>query len=469
MSNLVQTSLIQFHNKEDGYQLYEGNPQKFGVFTLEITPTPICEDAQYIYSGNDMSGSMSDPCTDGRTKMQHLHLTLHNLVSLLSDNADKINVNLEITGFDSKLAQVIDPVKIEKNPQQVTEIQAKISHLLKPRGTTNIELALKDAKRKLNAQNSALAKNFIFMTDGLITEGTQNIEFLQAALPEDSQNYFIGFGADHDFKLLQQLSTTNSGAYYYVDKIENAGLVFGEIIHSILYTAIKQVTITAINGEIYDTEANEWTTTISPRNLCGEAKKHYHVRSERPDTFELIMTGVTKEGPQTWTETTLPYLLNEDGSVETVDLRKYMYRQKTLELLAQAQIMAKNRFTREEEKKCLQNEMRAFRKQLESFAQDLKHGDEFFPDYMKQLCDDLYICESTMYSEKSLLYTTVRKCAQGNETSFNMTRVENGDIQRQYAIDDYVLSPVPLNRGCTSDTQEQIMRQTSSTQGEEED
>ena len=141
---------------------------------------------------------------------------------------------------------------------QIDEIYAKIRSILRPRRTTNIGNALCDAKQKLELQRDT-DRNFIFMTDGNITDGEVDIEMLRTFVPENSRNYFIGFGADHDFRLLQKLAS-NGGAYYYVDKIENAGLVFGEIIHSILYTALKNVIITVENGEIYDFEKNEWTT-----------------------------------------------------------------------------------------------------------------------------------------------------------------------------------------------------------------
>jgi len=468
MSDIVAKSIIEFHTKKDGHKLFtEESKENFGVFFLEIASTPMTREPQFVHSGNDMSGSMSDPCNDGRTKMQHLHLTLENIVNLFSKNADSANITLEVTGFDDKMVDVIAPTKIESNIEQVDNIANKIKSILRPRGCTNIEIALKDAQQKLGKSYvtttppdaTSSAKNFLFMTDGNITSGSKDIEMLRAAVPIDSRNYFIGFGQDHDFRLLQNLASTNStGAYYYVDKIENAGLVFGEIIHSILYTALKNVVITTINGKIYDFEKDEWTNKLTVPYLCGEANKQYHVRSLTPDTFRIeysaedVLTG----NICMWSEIRLPSLQNDDGTIEETDLRKYMYRQRTLELLADAAKLSGNLYATSDNKKEHQTLMRDFRKMLEEYAKEYTEQADI--DYMKQLCDDLYISEKTIHSDKALLYTSARRNAQGRGGSYNITQVED-----DYFVDeeDYEISRNAMNRTCTSSTQEGIMRQCS--------
>uniref|UniRef100_A0A6C0HZA4 VWFA domain-containing protein n=1 Tax=viral metagenome TaxID=1070528 RepID=A0A6C0HZA4_9ZZZZ len=463
MSDIIAKSIVEFHTKTDGYKLLTQD-KIFGVFFLEIAPTQMTSESQFVQSENDMSGSMSDQCNDARTKMQHLHLTLENIVNLFSKSADSANITLEITGFDDKIEDVIPATKIENDPDQVDKITKKIKSILRPRNLTNIEIALKDAQQKLAKSKTVGSKNLLFMTDGNITIGSKDIELLKAAVPKDSRNYFIGFGQDHDFRLLQNLASANSsGAYYYVDKIENAGLVFGEIIHSILYTALKNVIITTTNGEIYDFEKDEWTTKLTVPYLCGEANKQYHVRSSTPDTFEIeysaedVLTG----NISMWSETRMPGLLNDEDDTEVeVDLRKYMYRQRTLELLADAAKMSRNIYATYDNKNEHQILMRNFRKELEEYAKE--YSDQSDIDYMKQLCDDLYISEKTIHSDKSLLYTTARRNAQGRGGSYNITQVENYDDDEEDQ-ENYEISRTSLNRTCTSSTQERVMRQCSDT------
>jgi len=479
---LIKESLISFHSKEAGFQLYpkaqeDSEDLHFGVFEVEMAQTPMCQKEQEINSTNDMSGSMQDICNDGRSKMQHLHLTLENILRLLSTNAEQSAVNLEITGFDDLILQVLDPTKITSDFEQLQQIINAMKKSLYPRGSTNIHLALQDATTRLQQKQTESQKSFIFMTDGNITTGTTNIKTLKQSVPKNSQNYFIGFGADHDFALLQELATINSGSYYYVDKIENAGLVFGEIIHSILYTALRNVTINVTNGEIYDFQTNQWLTEIRVSNLCGEAKKTFHVRSQNPNEFQLTLTGTGEEGEYKYEETVLPPLQDvETGVVIPTDLTKFMYRQKVLELLYQTTILAKNLYSTEEDKTKHQNVLRDFRKQIEAYSASLdakESGDQISDeekDYLKQLTDDLYISEKTLHSEKALLYSTVRQNAQGHETSYNVTQIDRSSLRRQRAFngqqdedDNYNVTVNPISRAYTSDTQAEIMRSCSAT------
>jgi len=428
-----------------------------------------------VHSSNDMSGSMSDTCNDGRSKMQHLHLTLDNIVQLLSKNADNVDVTLEITGFDNEVEEILEPTKIQQNLEQVNQIQAKIKNILKPRGATNIILALRDAKEKISKYTNS--KNFIFMTDGNITAGTNDIEYLSSEVPENSHNYFVGFGADHDFKLLQSLAAIHSGSYYYVDKIENAGLVFGEIIHSILYAAFKNVTISVTNGEIYDFEKNAWTTELKIPLLCGEAKKQYHVRSQTPDIFEISYSGYNIFTGRNYknVQSALPDLINENDVMEVRDFRKYIYRQKTLELLAEVVKTVRNAMESHKNPKLailkkLKTKLTDFRKKLEEFAAESTSEED--KDYIKQLCDDLYMSERTIYSERALLYTTARQMSQGRGGSHNVTNIEQEDINDDYDDEEddncqhnakYIMSAFSMNRANTSATQAKIMQDCSQT------
>ena len=466
-NSVIKQSTIIFHNKEDGFNLYnKDDANKFGVLTLEIKNTPITKVTQQIHSENDRSGSMQDLCKDGRSKMQHLNLTLANIVSLFSENSDETDVVMGISSFDDKLSPVLEATKILNDPEKVKEIHGKIQATLKPRGMTNIGLALDNAKTKLSNMQGG-DKSFILMTDGQITTGETNKDKLTEALPEDSDNYFVGFGIDHDFQLLQHLAKKNNGSYFYVDKIENAGLVFGEIIHTILYPALKKATISITNGEIYDFSNNTWTTILNIPTVCSEQKKHFHLRSTDPENIEVTIIGTTPYGEECYNDSKVPYLVNEDGTIDIVDLRKYMYRQKTLELLAQAKDLVLNKKTYEEKTE-MQKVLHDFRTEMKIFADE--QTDEEDKAYMKQLLDDLYICEKTLHSEKSLLYTVTRQNAQGRECSNNLTQIDEPlpleRANRHIGIvhdddEDYEISDCAVNRSNTTQSQLKIMRACS--------
>ena len=455
----IASSIITFHNKKVGFQYTSELYEKFGVFELEMAQTPMTKDELFIHSTNDVSGSMQDASEDGRSKMQHLHLTLENIMRLLSSNADDLAVTLEISGFDDTIVEVLQPTKMTSDVENMQKIINTVKAKLFPRNSTNIGNALQHASRQLQMQeNAEKQKSLIFMTDGLITAGTSDIELLKSYTPNISQNYFIGFGADHDYVLLQQLASVNNGSYYYVDKIENAGLVFGEIIHSILYTMLRNVKIQVTNGSIYDYTTNQWVSEIQIPNLCSEAKKTFHVRSSNPAEFELRLIGTSHEyQPVVYTECSMPDLVDTTtGEIGEVDCTKYIYRQKVMELLFETATLAKKEHAPNEEKNKQKTVLSEFRKQIEAYATE-PNIDEETKTYLKQLTDDLFISEKTLNSQKALLYTTVRLQAQGREASYNMTQVEYEEDDQN---DTYRIAQNPLTPH-TSNTQGAIMRSCS--------
>ena len=455
----IASSIIRFHNKKDGFQYTSESNEKFGVFELEMAQTPMTKDELFIHSTNDVSGSMQDASEDGRSKMQHLHLTLENIMRLLSKNADDLAVTLEISGFDDTIVNVLSPTKMTSDVEKMQMIINTVKAKLFPRNSTNIGNALQHASLQLQTQaNTEKQKSLIFMTDGLITAGTCDTELLKSYTPNISQNYFIGLGADHDYVLLQQLASVNNGSYYYVDKIENAGLVFGEIIHSILYTMLRNVKIQVMNGSIYDYKTNQWVSEIQIPNLCSEAKKTFHVRSCNPAEFELTLVGTCDE-PVAYTECSMPDLEDTTtGEIVEVDCTKYIYRQKVMEHLFETAILAKKEHAPNEEKNKQKTVLSEFRKQIEAYATG-PNIDEETKAYLKQLTDDLFISEKTLNSQKALLYTTVRLQAQGREASYNMTQVEYTD-EEDDRTDTYRITQNPLTPH-TSNTQGAIMRSCS--------
>ena len=49
------------------------------------------------------------------------------------------------------------------------------------------------------------------------------------------KEYSIGFGSDHDSVLLEQLAGIYNEQYHFIDCLETCGMVYGEILHAIIY------------------------------------------------------------------------------------------------------------------------------------------------------------------------------------------------------------------------------------------
>ena len=80
---------------------------KFGIlnFTaVHCLPTNIQHEFIFVI---DNSGSMTDLCSDKRTKMQHIIHTLKKMVIYFRENSD-IKVNITIFTFDDHFYNVVD-------------------------------------------------------------------------------------------------------------------------------------------------------------------------------------------------------------------------------------------------------------------------------------------------------------------------------------------------------------------------
>ena len=396
----------QDQDKEQNQTLWDHQAFQFATLTLEIADTPPIQTQQLIHFNIDMSGSMSDPCHDKRSKMQHILHTTKNIISLFS-KTNNTNIYVEIYGFDDGVETIVPKTKCD--PTTFQQIIENLEYKLQPRGSTNIEKALaharycleQDQEQEQTQQTHPIKRTHVFMTDGEITLGETNPTTLANMVDPAYPNIFIGFGIDHDATLLQILSkASNSNAYYNIDNIETAGLAYGEIVHSILYQALENITITVNNGngEIYDYRTNTWSKQLHIPSLVGEAKKKYHLRAPLPTQEQHLCAEITALSSQTQQRitdhvTVLPDLENAPPN----DLTKYLYRQRTLELLYEVQ-QNNTQITPLRIKKQAQYE------KLQAFLQNMKQYMEVSGttecNMMKTLCDDIGITMSALKTRK---------------------------------------------------------------------
>ena len=416
---IIANSYIELHqsistqkeeNQEQNQTLWDHQAFQFATLTLEIADTPPIQTQQLIHFNIDMSGSMSDPCHDKRTKMQHIIHTTKNIISLFSKNTNTnkntdTNIYVEIYGFDDGVETIVPKTKC--NATTFQQIIDELEYKLHPRGSTNVEKALAHAHHCLEQdqdptqpqETQPIKRTHVFMTDGEITLGETNPFILANMVDTSYPNIFIGFGIDHDATLLQTLSNhSNSNAYYNIDNIETAGLAYGEIVHSILYQALENITITINNGEIYDYRTNSWSNQLHIPSLVGEAKKKYHLRiplSTQEQHLCAEIRALSSQTQQRITDhvTVLPYLENAPPN----DLTKYLYRQRTLELLYEVQ-QNNTPITQTRIKKQAQYEkLQAF---LQNMKQYMEESGTTECNMMKTLCDDIGITMSALKTRK---------------------------------------------------------------------
>ena len=386
----------------------------------------------------DNSGSMSDMCSDGRTKMQHILHTLKNMILFFKENPS-LNVHISIHSFDDNICEVVSRTQV--NDTTCNQILAKID-TIHPRNSTDIENALDDVNRYFSSLATDCKKVSILMTDGMPTSGNTSSKFLRKCVNDSITNIFIGFGLDHDAKLLKTISSGENSSYYFIDKLENAGLVYGEILHGLIYKFLERVQISVTNGVIYDYSTNTWTSTLYVGNIVSEANKFYQLTSETPSECVVQVTGYQVENGSEFTAIAPVH-------EERIDLTNYMYRQRTQEMLFKVNDFNNNEETQYKDYIEKQKALKALRKELHDFFEELKKymEDNQLKDniLLKNLCDDIYICYRTFGTNYGFMYCAARECSQGQQRAYTATQLPDdiqetqnqhvfGGIRRQHAI-----------------------------------
>ena len=422
---------------------------KFGILNLTAVSLPISQEVHEFIFMVDRSGSMSDICSDGRDKMQHILHTLKNMLIYFKDNRSaRIFVN--IFAFDDTIEEIVDRTDI--NEGNIDVIITKINRI-SPRNSTHIEKALISIKctiDKIQLENPTHNICNIFMTDGEATAGNSDIDYLSELVDRNITNAFIVFGVDHDATLLNSVSDGDNSAYYFIDKLENAGLVYGEILHGILYKILSNVYIETTNCFVYDYKNNVWSTSLKVVDIIGESNKVYHIISCTPDNCNVLIKSEAKEEGSI-----IQYgfsLCNENLSA---DLAKHVFRQRTLQLLYKIKkfIEKKKNPTRSlhvfrgfensasvddntyimEEQNILKTEIKNFMDEIKKYmAYNNLNNDGF----MKNLCDDIYISYRTFGTKFEAMYNNARQTSQGTQRCYTVSHTpdESNDPFRGHAL-----------------------------------
>jgi len=426
---------------------------QFGLLEITIASTPILHHNQSIDMNIDVSGSMSDVCKDGKSKIEHIKHTSTNIIKTISKEADKTNITFSIAKFDHEVEEVIVNKKITQENFQ--SIKSPI-HDLEPRGSTNIDLAIsKQATRSQKRYNESIIpiiQTNITLTDGLSNIGEKDYDKIAQHISPLATNIFIGYGKDHDSTGLQKLADKIvNGNYYYISEIEQAYIVFGEILNAILYCALKQITIKVKNGKIYNYKTNTWSTTLTVDSLSGESTRQFHLKSINPRnvTVKIFATSIIHGE----TEPTLLLddldeipALNFENSDETEvkDLTIYLLRQKTQELLYKAH--QQNMEDIDENKNYLFSKVnqshilkqQKLKTEILSFCNFMKQNLEQNPQDVKNdekiniLIEDLQMIIKTFGSFRATMYSSARINSQGEQRSYNMNTIEQTDIYEQH-------------------------------------
>jgi hypothetical protein len=372
----------------------------------------------------DSSASMNDATKDGKTKMDHSLFTMARIIESLCDS--NINANIAINNFNDEVHRVLDFTLL--TPDNKDRIIFDIKRI-EPYGGTNMDAALLDVNERINAEikiNKSTKYIQIFMTDGEANGGRVDPVVLAGLVPSGVSNIFIGYGMNHDARMLSILGDSqHNGEYRFIDKIENSGLVYGEIIHNILYNLLDDPIITVVNGEIYNWKTNKWVNELNLSNISTNTKRDFHVKTHVSKMKQVVIKLLVKEDDE---NLCVGHVIPDENNNDDT-LMRFAFKLKTQELLYEAREIAGNTFVTPSlfnnvpcrsnnnlKSDYIKTKLSAFMLKLNKYITSNDLSNNYM---MKQLQDDIYVCYNSINTPYYDMYTIARQSSQGNQRAYS--------------------------------------------------
>ena len=358
----------------------------FGIIRAEVPDAPTAFHAFHWVFTLDQSGSMGDICNDGKTKIQHIRQTVTHIVDYLHELSKEGQIHyLTLVGFNHAAQEICSMRVVEEH--LVCEMPRLLAQL-KPSGTTSFSAALGATDAALGRRGPSdldipvayVQRVNVFMTDGHITSDCKDIAGLKLLYEHhQTPHIFVGCGDDHDAPMLRNLADVPKGGYYFIESVENAGLVYGEIVHSCLHELLQNIDISVTNGEVYNFQTNKWEGSLHVPSLVAGKTRVWQVRatnepgdpvptvtmtyndlrssgdslsppadrsiSSRLNTmFGTATSDYSRPATSPRPKTMVPLTprrqtIHADIKFPTPDVEKYWWRQRTQELLARARTL----------------------------------------------------------------------------------------------------------------------------------
>jgi hypothetical protein len=425
----LKETYLDFHSgtvPEDLLVLMAEN-EKFGVLTIKAASAPVTRNPVFILFTVDRTDSMSETDLHGNSKMHYVKETFKKMIDFISKKDAPVYVRIH--AFNISVEVVVDTILV--TPYNAADIINKITSV-RTADCTAIDCAMQAANEAMldyMSQNPSHSVHHIFMTDGEATAGVQTHSLLAEMVIESFPNTFIGFGGNHNAELLRRMSDRDLANYDIVDNNENTGLVYGDIIHGLLYPAAKNITMHADNALLYDWKTNRWVADLSEPILVGESTRTYHVKTSTPADATIEIRGQTDGSDEIQlfdTAFVMPDLESmETGEIisSTVDLTRFVFRQAVQQIMFEA--------------RCLDTTRRSlvsqFKDTLATMFRKLRvyirKSDLIGDPMLTQLCDDLYITHRTLGTRNGKMFTLARQSTQGRQRSHMPSPFSRGGTQ----------------------------------------
>ena len=382
--------------------------KNYGTLTINTPEGSNLTKTYHMVINIDRSASMEGTTpSDNTTKLKQVCHISCNIIEWMKNNNNTFYITIII--FDYEATSLVEYVCVNKDT--ASTLIDKINSI-KSRGTTNLEAASKKAAEVIKLHNDPAIENIhIFMTDGIPTEGLGRVNRHEYSKRVEEHNklvnyfkylnnnniykeYIIGFGSDHDSGLLEQLAGIYNEQYHFIDCLETCGMVYGEILHAIIYKFLDEYTLNCENFKVYNYKTNSWDSTYKLTNLTYDSTKTYIICSN--DLPNLVDNNK------------IELIINYESSSQ--DINNYLWRQKTLEFLY---IQKTNSSV---------VEINTFLEKLKKYIHLTNQENNAF---LKVLCDDLFVAVTVNNHKEKKMYIASRQSSQGDQRGYTTKNIEH--------------------------------------------
>lgn len=423
--SVIERSGLEFHvvnTTNETFDFIENN-EDFGILTLKMKKVNITTIPLLIIFTIDNSGSMNETDIKNTSKMEFVIQTFKNILYYLSKQNAPIYIYVHT--FNSDVSIIIDTTIVTL--ENVQELITKVENI-QAFNDTNIELALQKTNEFVIDYSNKYPTHQIChlcMTDGTPTSGNSDSEYLTKMVNNNFANIFIGFGEDHNIKLMQKLSDNEKSDYQFVNDMENTALIYGETMHRYLFPCIRDAEIIVENGLIYNWKTNVWSDRLYEHIIIGEIEKKYHIKKALNAYVEINVYGtVNPDEPNSLLDTIdeLPRLVTVNtGAIMETDLTTFMFRQKTQEMLYKTKMLNIQPYNKNKKTELKQEFLEFFNK----MRIYMKNNNLLEDEFMKLLCDDLHVTYTTMDTKMGGMYSLARHTSQGSQQTYSATPKNN--------------------------------------------
>ena len=475
-SNVYEVnSILEFHNTAypdiTTYHPFTDDAVQYGKLDILIEPIqrrPSSVDSKYPYPitwdivfSLDNSGSMSDKCKDNRTKMAHIIHTLSNITRLFSQkDTSAYCFNIYIQIFNTVVTKVLDFTQVTN--ETLDDIIKRIEKIY-PEGQTNLITPINICKSLYRERSVQFPQNkflHIVLTDGEDNCNSEDLfdnTSIDLQYASEFKSIFIGLGITHDCqKLSSFVCKNNDNEYYFIDKLENSGIVYGEIIHNILNIQYDKVSISIENGLIYNWKTNDWTSRMDIGALYANTVRSFHVKSDNPTMVTGIISGEnisSSSASQLDEFITLPGLVDIDsGIIDTVDLTQYIYRFIIQTILYKCMRLAVAEDYGVSFQRFNETPHNEFKKELAELFKTMKElvkkNSETKNIFWNVLLDDIFIVYKTIHTPYFYPCSLSRYMSQGLQRAYSVTNIKEliEDIQYNIGRDSNYIHDIVRNK-----------------------